>query len=91
MKRRLAAILAAERVGYSCLMEADEEATLNAYRKVIDDLLYLVRETKGTLNLDDLRPDEKREIACGRSHFGDALDASDRVVTDASQLPGGRV
>ena len=42
MERRLAAILAADVVGYSRLMEADEEATLatlNAYRKVIDRLL----------------------------------------------------
>ena len=27
-----------------------------------DDLLYLVRETKGTLDIDALRPDEKRRI-----------------------------
>ena len=39
MERRLAAILAADVVGYSRLMEHDEEATLatlNAYRKAID-------------------------------------------------------
>ncbi len=37
MERRLAAIFAADVVGYSRLMEADEEgtlATLNAYRQV---------------------------------------------------------
>ena len=42
MERRLAAILAADVVGYSRLMEADEEATLktlNAYRQVIDGLI----------------------------------------------------
>ena len=42
MERRLAAILAADVVGYSRLMEADEEATLttlNAYRVVIDGLI----------------------------------------------------
>ena len=42
MERRLAAILAADVVGYSRLMEADEEATLttlNAYRHVIDGLI----------------------------------------------------
>ena len=42
MERRLAAILAADVVGYSRLMEADEEATLatlNAYREVIDRLV----------------------------------------------------
>ena len=42
MERRLAAILAADVVGYSRLMGADEEATLaklNAYRAVIDALV----------------------------------------------------
>jgi class 3 adenylate cyclase len=39
VERRLVAILAADVVGYSRLMEADEEATLatlNAYRRFID-------------------------------------------------------
>ncbi len=42
MERRLAAILVADVVGYSRLMEADEEATLatlNAYREIIDGLV----------------------------------------------------
>ncbi len=42
MERRMAAILAADVVGYSRLMGADEEATLatlNAYREVIDRLV----------------------------------------------------
>ncbi len=42
MERRLAAILAADVVGYSRLMGADEEATLatlNAYREIIDGLV----------------------------------------------------
>ena len=42
MERRLAAILCADVVGYSRLMEANEEATiraLNACRKVIDELV----------------------------------------------------
>ena len=42
MERRLAAILAADVVGYSCLMEADEEpafTNLNAYHQVIDGLI----------------------------------------------------
>ncbi len=42
MERRLAAILAADVVGYSRLMEADEESTLhmlNACRDVIDGLV----------------------------------------------------
>ena len=42
MERRLAAILAADIVGYSRLMEADEEATLSTlkvYREVIEGLV----------------------------------------------------
>ncbi len=42
MERRLAAILAADVVGYSRLMEADEEATaltLSAYRQIIEGLV----------------------------------------------------
>lgn len=56
-----------------------------------EERLYLVRETKGSLDLNDLRPDERRKIICGRKHFGDALSTSYRVVTAAAELPGGRV
>ncbi|MGH7248443.1 MAG: hypothetical protein ACREH9_10095, partial [Pseudomonadota bacterium] len=49
--------------------------------------LYLVRETKSTLSLDQLRPDEKRKILCGRSHFRGALQVDYKLVTQASQLP----
>lgn len=50
-------------------------------------LLYLVRETKDTLKLDDLRPDERRKVHCGERHFKDALGVSYKVVTSASELP----
>jgi type III restriction enzyme len=53
------------------------------------DHLYLVRETKGTTHLPDLRPDEERKVKCGRKHFRDALGVDYRVVTDAGQLPAG--
>ncbi len=46
MERRLAAILAADVVGYSRLVHADEEGTLrtlSAYREVIDGLVSLHR------------------------------------------------
>lgn len=56
-----------------------------------DERLYLVRETKGSLDLNDLRPDERRKIICGRKHFGEALGGSYKVVTQASQLPEGGV
>jgi type III restriction enzyme len=50
-----------------------------------------VRETKDTLDLSKLRPDERRKIACGKAHFSDALGVDYRVVTSASQLPTGGV
>ncbi|KUO54665.1 MAG: hypothetical protein APF78_03840 [Sphingomonadales bacterium BRH_c3] len=53
--------------------------------------LYLVRETKGTTHLPDLRPDERRKVLCGRKHFRDALGVDYRVVTDIGQLPAGGV
>ncbi|MGA3311071.1 MAG: DEAD/DEAH box helicase family protein [Xanthobacteraceae bacterium] len=56
-----------------------------------ENRLYLVRETKSTLNLDQLRPDEKRKILCGRSHFRGALGVDYKLVTEASQLPNGGV
>jgi type III restriction enzyme len=59
--------------------------------EVGEDLLYLVRETKGSLDPDDLRPDERRKIACGRRHFASALETDFRVITNAGELPGGGV
>ena len=56
-----------------------------------EDRLYLVRETKSTLDLNQLRPDERRKILCGQSHFRGALQVDYKVVTDASQLPDGGV
>ncbi|WP_109261797.1 restriction endonuclease [Hyphobacterium indicum] len=55
------------------------------------DKLYLVRETKGTLKLEELRPDEKRKILCGRKHFEDTLGTSYKVLTESNQLPSGGV
>jgi type III restriction enzyme len=49
-------------------------------------LLYLVRETKSTTDLDDLLPDERRKIACGESHFQEALGVDYRVVTTSDKL-----
>ena len=48
--------------------------------------LYLVRETKGTTNLDDLRPDERRKIECGKQHFTEALGVDYEVVDSAQDL-----
>jgi type III restriction enzyme len=56
-----------------------------------EDRLYLVRETKSTLDLNQLRPDEKRKILCGRSHFRGALSVDYKLVNDAAQLPEGGI
>ncbi|QDZ80159.1 DEAD/DEAH box helicase family protein [Priestia megaterium] len=46
--------------------------------------LDLVRETKGAVNLDELRfPQEKRKILCAKKYF-EKLGVSYRVVTDES-------
>lgn len=50
-------------------------------------VLYLVRETKASGRLADLRPQERRKILCGKKHFEDALGVSYRVVSSASELP----
>lgn len=50
------------------------------------DTLYLVRETKGTTTIADLRPDERRKIQCGRKHFGSALNVDFKVVSAAGHL-----
>lgn len=44
------------------------------------DTLYLVRETKGGESLDDLRPAERRKIACGLAHFDGALGVDFDVI-----------
>ena len=52
-----------------------------------EQMLYLVRETKSTTNLDELRPDEKRKVLCGERHFKDTLDVDYKIVTSADELP----
>jgi type III restriction enzyme len=51
-----------------------------------EELLYLVRETKDTTDLAELRLDEARKIRCGERHFRDTLGVDYRVVTDARDL-----
>jgi len=52
----------------------------------VEDVLYLVRETKDTRILDDLRPDERRKIISGKKHFKDALGVSYDVIVTAKEL-----
>jgi type III restriction enzyme len=51
-----------------------------------EELLYLVRETKDTTNLAELRPDERRKVLCGERHFRE-LRVDYKVVTAAYELP----
>ena len=46
---------------------------------------------RSTLDLNMLRPDEKRKVLCGRGHFRAALKVDYKLVTSASQLPSGGV
>ena len=50
------------------------------------DRLYLVRETKGSTNLDDLRPDERRKVECGMRHFKTTLKVDYKVITTISEV-----
>jgi type III restriction enzyme len=49
-------------------------------------LLYLVRETKSTTNLAELRSDERRKVLCGERHFKDTLGVDYKVITSAHEL-----
>ena len=51
-----------------------------------EQMLYLVRETKSTTNLDQLRPEEARKVRCGERHFRDALGVDYKVVTSAEEV-----
>jgi len=53
-----------------------------------EPLLYLVRETKSTHEMESLRLEEARKIRCGERHFRDALGVDYEVVTSARELPG---
>ena len=45
-----------------------------------DHTIYLVRETKGTKNYQQLRNSESEKLRCGKAHF-EAIDTSFEVVT----------
>lgn len=50
-------------------------------REEDEERLFLVRETKGTLNEAELRPSERRKVQCGRRHFQDALGIDYALAT----------
>jgi len=53
-----------------------------------EEKLYLIRETKSTRNLAELRDKEKDKIACGRKHF-DAIGVDYDVVTTLEEALNG--
>jgi restriction endonuclease len=55
-----------------------------------EETLYLVRETKGTLNQADLYLSEQQKIKCGTQHFDGALGVDFDVLTSADDLKAKR-
>lgn len=53
--------------------------------KETDKKLYLVRETKGSVDKDDLRTSEQMKIDCGKAHF-DELEVDFKVVKSAEAV-----
>jgi len=52
----------------------------------VEDVLYLVRETKDTLDPDKRRSEENRKIFAGKSHFKETLNVDFKVITSAREL-----
>lgn len=50
-----------------------------------EERLYLVRETKGSIEAMDLRSAEAAKLRCGKAHF-EALDVDFKAVIDASAV-----
>lgn len=48
-------------------------------------VVYLVRESKTTSDLDKLRPNEKRKVLCGMKHF-EAIDVDYKISTNGLEL-----
>ncbi|MHB8603286.1 MAG: restriction endonuclease [Nitrosotalea sp.] len=57
---------------------------IDQFGKIVERL-YFVTETKGTTNLEELRPSEKRKIECAKRHFK-TIHVDYRVVNEAKQL-----
>ncbi len=48
--------------------------------------LYLLRETKASTDLSELRPDERLKVKCGAAHFEGCLGVPYKVVSSAEAL-----
>ncbi|MES9902362.1 MAG: type III restriction endonuclease subunit R, partial [Sedimenticola sp.] len=53
-----------------------------------ENKLYLIRETKSTRNLSELRDKERDKIACGKKHF-EAIGVDYEVVTTLEEALNG--
>jgi len=51
-----------------------------------DKRVYFVAETKGSLNLEDLRAKEEMKLKCGKKHFDEFEDVKFKKVIRASEL-----
>jgi len=49
-------------------------------------VLYLVRETKDTTNLTQLRNEERHKVSCGKRHFQGPLEVDYKVVSRAADI-----
>ena len=58
----------------------------DAHGEPTGEKLYLVRETKSTTDLDELRLREEQKINCGTQHFRDALGVDYKVITSAEEV-----
>jgi type III restriction enzyme len=48
--------------------------------------IYFVAETKGTIDMHDLRPDEEMKVKCGQAHFKEFDNVEYRLVKSVSDL-----
>ncbi len=58
----------------------------DAHGESMGETLYLVRETKGTTDVGELRRGESDKIRCGERHFLEALNVDYQVVTTAEEV-----
>lgn len=58
----------------------------DAFGGVTGERLYLVRETKGSAEPEDLREIENYRIACAAKHFGETLSVDFKVITSIAEL-----
>ncbi len=83
MGRRLAAIMAADMVGYSRLTRADEEGTLTALKTLRADLCSTTITVSGRIASSDLLPNVKLlpHLICSRLIlFSGALADGSRIA-----------